>query len=221
MIERPSFSLRLRFLVLAGLAWALTEVVFGSLLSGSCPRGMAGSILTGTALFFIAAAREAGGFPALLMPLALAVAGKVAGAALLGRPVLHGSVLNPSYAYATEVLALAVVAGMAGRRLAKPGYAIAAGAGSALAAAALFVPVGLATGAAACIHPASGLPLSIVHAPVAMAIAAATVPLGRAVGIRAMSGLARTPAGYGVRRFGLDLASAATAAAVLAAHAAF
>ena len=212
-------SLSFRFLLVLGLAWALVEVAFGSVLKAGCPRGMTGSVLTGTAMLFISAAWHTRARAAVLVPLALAVVGKAVGAAALGRPVLGGAVLNPGYAYVMEVVALVAVVGLVGqRRMARLPAAALAGAGAGLAAPLLFLPVGMFTGAKACTHAATGLPLAVVYAPLAVAISAVTVPLGRTLALRVQAWI-RADRPYRVRPgVALNLASAVALLALIVAH---
>jgi hypothetical protein len=106
------------------------------------------------------------------------------------------------------MLALVVVLRILGsRRVSRLPYAMAAGALGGAAAIGLFLPVGLVTGNAACVHAASGLPLAVYHAPVALALSMATVPLGRLLGQHAAA-WADAPAASALRpRLVLDLLS--------------
>lgn len=185
--EKRRRNLQLRFLVVVGLAWAFTEVTFGTLVTASCPRGMTGSVLTGAALLFLSAAYYSGASRWMLaVPLLLAMGARAAGAAALGRPMLSGAVANPCYAYAMELVALIVVLALAdARKMGRLHYAAAAGGVAGLLAANLFVPVGHVTGIAACIHEPTGLPLAIHYAPIAVVLSAVGVPLGRALGLKA------------------------------------
>ncbi len=185
--EEPRRTLYLRFVVIVGLVWAFTEVAFGSLVSASCPRGMTGSVLTGTALLFLSTAYYAGKTCWMLfLPLLLAMGAKTAGAVALGRPVLSGAVANPCYAYVMELVALFALLTLANpRKMSRLPYAALVGGVAGLLATNLFVPVGFVTGIPACIHEPTGMPLAIHYAPVAVMLSAVTVPLGRALGLRA------------------------------------
>jgi len=211
-----------RFLIVVGLVWAFTEIAFGTLVTANCPRGMTGSVLAGTSMLFISAAYYSGAGAWLLLPLGLTVAVKALGAAALGRSVLSGAVLNPSYAYATEVLALVVVVALVGaRRMTRLPCGAAAGALTGLLAANLFLPVGHLTGFAACIHTGSGLPLAIYYAPVAAGISVVAVPLGHAVGCRAITWMGQEQARALSPRAVLNAASVAALVAVVAAQMVF
>jgi len=191
--QEPRWTLHLRFVVVVGLVWAFTEVAFGSLVTASCPRGMTGSVLTGTALLFVSTAYYTGAARwMLVLPLLLAMGAKTAGAAALGRPILSGAVANPCYAYVMEVVALVVVLALAdSRKMGRLPYAAAAGALAGLLAVNLFVPVEHVTGVPPCIHEPTGMLLAIHYAHIAVALSAVTVPLGRALGLRARAWMTR------------------------------
>lgn len=174
-----SRRLPLGTLIALGSVWGLAEAGLGLAIE-SCARVVSGSIMTGVALFFISAAwartrRVAG--PAIVTAIALVF--KLFDAVWLGLPVKSGAIGNPMFAFVTEAAAFVVIAlliaeawknRVAGRA--------ALGGLSALAAVNLFPLVKIATGIPACVAPGSAMPLSLVYAPIAVGVAAATVPLG-------------------------------------------
>lgn len=164
-------------LVLGGL-WGLSEAALGMHLR-VCASTVSGSLMTGAALFFLAAAwtvsprvRTAAAM------VAVAASFKLLDALLLGLPVLHGAIGNPIFAIVMEGAAFVLIATVVSRSLA--GQAVgqgAIGALSALVAVNLFPLVKYATGVSACVTGTS-YPLSLYYAPIAVALSALTVPLG-------------------------------------------
>jgi hypothetical protein len=179
----------LGFLIVCGSAWGLAEAGLGLALE-SCAKLASGSIMTGVALFFVAAAwartrRVAG--PALVVGLALAF--KLFDALLLGLPIKHGAVANPMFAFVTEGLALLIIVPFlanAWKRKAA-GQAFLGGT-SALLAASLFPLVKFATGIPACVVPGGTTALSLTYAPLAVGISLITVPLGFLVAAKSAEG---------------------------------
>jgi hypothetical protein len=174
-------SRRLPFgtLIALGSAWGLAEAGLGLALE-TCARFVSGSIMTGIALFFISAAwartkRIAG--PAIVTAIALAF--KLLDAVWLGLPVKNGAIGNPMFAFVTEAAVFIVIAPLIAEawRSRFAGRA-ALGGLSALAAVNLFPLVRFATGIPACVAPGTTMPLSLVYAPIAVAVSALTVPLG-------------------------------------------
>jgi hypothetical protein len=164
-------------LVLGGV-WGLSEAALGMYLR-QCASTVSGSVMTGAALFFLAAAW-------ILSPRAVTVAAMVAVAAgfklfdalLLGLPVLHGAIGNPIFAIVMEGAAFVLIVSVVSKALAGKavGQGLIGGLG-ALVAVNLFPLVKFATGVAPCVTGTS-YPLSLYYAPVAVALSALTVPLG-------------------------------------------
>ena len=164
-------------LVLGGL-WGLSEAALGMYLR-QCASTVSGSLMTGAALFFLAAAWT-------ISPRATTAAAMVAVAAsfklfdalLLGLPVLHGAIGNPIFAIAMEGAAFVLIASVVGKALAGKavGQGVVGGL-SALVAVNLFPLVKLATGVVPCVTGTS-YPLSLYYAPIAVGLSMLTVPLG-------------------------------------------
>ena len=178
-------------LVLGGL-WGLSEAALGMYLR-QCASTISGSLMTGAALFFLAAAWA-------VAPAVRTVAGMVAVAALfklfdallLGLPVLHGAIANPIFAIPMEGAAfLLIVSIVRGELAARPLGRGLAGGLSALIAVNVFPLVRFATGIAACKVPGTAVPLSLYYAPIAITLAALTVPAGAWFGAKAASVEAR------------------------------
>jgi hypothetical protein len=168
-------------LVLGGL-WGLSEAALGMYLR-QCASTVSGSLMTGAALFYLAAAWALSPRvrTAALM-VAAAVAFKLLDALLLGLPVLHGAIGNPIFAFVMEGAAFALIVSVISRSLAaKPlGQGIAGGL-AALTAVNLFPLVKYATGVAPCVTGTS-YPLSLYFAPIAVGLSFLTVPLGMQAG---------------------------------------
>jgi hypothetical protein len=176
-----------------GSFWGLTEAALGLFLR-QCASTVSGSIMTGTALFFLAAAWALSPRLRTLAAMAGLAAGfKLFDALLLGLPVLHGAVANPLFAIAVEGAAFALLIGVVSRSITAkaPGQALTGGL-AALVSVNLFPLVKLVTGVAPCVAGTS-YPLSLYYAPIAVALAALTVPLGLRAGA-ALAALEARPA---------------------------
>jgi hypothetical protein len=193
--------------IVLGSVWGLAEAGLGLALQ-SCARLASGSIMTGTAIFFLAGsrlrARRAWG-PALAVALAMGL--KLFDAALLRLPIKSGAIGNPMFAIVVAgaaIVGLFAVFGRAAGRSLRGRMLLGAAAG--LLSAAVFPAVKLATGIPACVLPGTALPLSIAFAPIAVATGALAVPLA----YRFVAGFEAWEA----RRPGLRLVIPAAAAAV-------
>jgi hypothetical protein len=164
-------------LVLGGL-WGLSVAALGMGLR-QCASTVSGSVMTGAALFFLAAAWAVSPRvrTAVLM-VAVASGFKLFDALLLGLPILHGAIGNPIFAIAMEGAAFVLIVSVIRRSLAgkAAGQGLAGGL-AALVAVNLFPLVKYATGVAACVT-GTGYPLSLYYAPIAVALSALSVPLG-------------------------------------------
>lgn len=170
--------------LIIGSVWGFGEVALGVGLR-SCAHMVSGSLMTGVALFFLAAAWVASSRNLLIPLLVVLIASffKLFDAVLLSLPVRHGAIGNPIFAFWLEGLAFIALIGIFHRTgWTKNSSRALLGGGSALVAVALFPLVKFATGIPACVHPATALPLSIFFAPVAIAVSAITVPLGFVAG---------------------------------------
>lgn len=178
-------------LVLGGL-WGLSEAALGMYLR-QCASTVSGSVMTGAALFFLAAAWTISPRAATAaVMIGIAAGFKLFDALLLGLPVLHGAIGNPIFAIVMEGAAFVLIVSVVSRSLAaKPAGQGLAGGLSALVAVNLFPLVKLATGVAPCVTGTS-YPLSLYYAPIAVALSALTVPLGVLAGgaLRASAGAA-------------------------------
>jgi hypothetical protein len=176
-----------------GSLWALSEAALGMYLR-QCASTMSGSIMTGAALFFLAAAWALSPRVRTIAVMAgLAVAFKLFDALLLGLPVLHGAIGNPIFAIVMEAAAFVLIVSVISRALA--GRALGQGLSGGLAALVavnVFPLVKYATGVPACVTGTS-YPLSLYYAPIAVALSVLTVPLGLLAG-HALAGLEFRPA---------------------------
>jgi hypothetical protein len=162
-----------------------------------CASTVSGSLMTGAALFFLAAAWAVSPRARTVAAMiGLAAGFKLFDALLLGLPVLHGAIGNPIFAIVMEGAAFALIIGVVSRSVAAkvPGQGLAGGL-SALVAVNLFPLVKYATGVAPCVTGTS-YPLALYYAPIAVALAALTVPLGLRAGA-AVAALEARPARLG------------------------
>lgn len=165
--------------VMLGAVWGLSEAGLGMWLR-SCASFLSGSLMTGAALFFIAAAwfvsRRILGVALIV---AIACLFKMFDALLLSLPIQHGAVGNPIFAFLVEGLAFLVLFSLfAKKQKRKTGRQAILGGMSALLAVNLFPLVKFATGVPACVFPGTTMPLSLYYAPVAVVLSSVTVPLG-------------------------------------------
>lgn len=172
-------------IVMLGAVWGFAEAGLGLGLE-KCASLASGSIMTGVALLFIAAAwvltrRVA----SIVLMVALVALMKLFDAFLLGLPVKHGAVANPIFAFWMEALAFLLVIALIKESLTQKRHGQAAlGAGAALLAVNLFPLVKFATGIPACVVAGTGYPLSLYYAPIAVGLSIITVPAGFWLGER-------------------------------------
>lgn len=182
----------LGLMIVLGSVWGLSEAGLGMGLR-SCAAFVSGSIMTGVALFFMAAgwvvSRKASG---VLLMVFIASVFKMFDALLLSLPVKHGAIGNPIFAFFMEAAALILLVSVVRDKVAqKPaGQALVGGVAAALAVN-LFPLVKYATGVPACVAAGTGYPLSLYYIYVAVLVSCATVPLGFLAGARIESFAAR------------------------------
>jgi len=165
--------------IMLGSVWGLSEAALGMGLR-SCASLVSGSVMTGVALFFIAAGwAVTKRFSEVVLLIVIASLIKMFDAFLLSLPIRHGAVANPIFAFLAEGAAFLVFVAIIKSTLVqkRSGQAILGGA-SALVAVCLFPLVRFATGIPACVYPGSRIPLSLYFAPLAVALSLFTVPLG-------------------------------------------
>ena len=183
-------------ILVLGSLWGLSEAALGMFLR-QCASTVSGSVMTGAALFFLAAAWALSPRArTVALMVGLAAGFKLFDALLLGLPVLHGAIGNPIFAIVVEGAAFALIVSVVSRSVtAKAAGQGLAGGLSALVAVNLFPLVKFATGVAPCVT-GTAYPLSLYYAPIAVALSALTVPLGLRAGA-ALAGLATRPARLG------------------------
>jgi len=179
-------------LVLGGL-WGLSEAALGMYLR-QCASTVSGSLMTGAALFFLAAAWAVSPRVKTAALMVVIAAGfKLFDALLLGLPILHGAIGNPIFAMVMEGAAFALIVSIINRSLSGKAFGQGVMGGlAALVAVNLFPLVKLATGVAPCVTGTS-YPLSLYYAPIAVAAAVLAVPLGFRAGAF-LAGLEDRPA---------------------------
>jgi len=175
----------LGIVIMLGAVWGFSEATLGMGLR-SCASFFSGAIMTGVALFFIAASwvltRNIFGIALLVVVASLF---KMFDALLLSLPIQHGAVANPIFAFFMEGVAFLVLISIFNEKPKKKigGQALLGGM-SALLAVNLFPLVKYATGIPACVIPGTGYPLSLYYAPLAVFLSFVTVPLALRVGAK-------------------------------------
>ena len=186
--------------IVLGSVWGLSEAALGMGLR-SCAAFVSGAVMTGAALFFLAAgwmvSRKASG---VFLMVFIASVFKMFDALLLSLPLKHGAIGNPIFAFFMEAAAFIVIVSIISEKVIKKpvGQALLGGLAAVLAVN-LFPLVKYATGVPACVVAGTGYPLSLYYIHFAVLISAVTVPLGIWVGSRAgafQSGLVQTHAKY-------------------------
>jgi len=179
------FRSHMAIAVILGSLWGMSEVILGAGIQ-ACARTVSGSLMTGVALFFIAAAWVATkNYHIPVLVVLIACLFKLFDAVLLSLPVLHGAIGNPIFAFLLEgftILLLVAIFRKQGWQ--KRSSRALLGAGAALIAVLMFPLVKYATGIPACLYPGTSVPLSIFFAPVAIVLSAFTVPAGFVAGER-------------------------------------
>ncbi len=175
----------LGLLIALGSVWGLSEAGLGMGLR-NCAAFVSGSIMTGVALFFMAAgwavSRRASG---VLLMVLIASAFKLFDALLLSLPINHGAIGNPIFAFFMEAAALLLLVSVVKDKLAqKPAGQVLLGGLAAAVAVNLFPLVRYATGVPACVVSGTGYPLSLYYIHVAVLVSCVTVPLGFLAGAK-------------------------------------
>ncbi len=175
----------LGIVVMLGAVWGFSEAALGMWLR-SCASLFSGSIMTGFALFFIAASwiltRR---ILAVAMLIVVASLFKMFDALLLSLPIQHGAITNPIFAFLMQGVAFIVLISIfTEKRKHRVGSQALLGGMTALLAVNLFPLVKYATGIPACVVQGTGYPLSLYYAPLAVFISFITVPLGLWAGVK-------------------------------------
>jgi hypothetical protein len=182
----------LGLVIVLGSVWGLSEAALGMGLR-NCAAVVSGSVMTGVALFFMAAgwvvSRRISGVLLLAM---IASFFKMFDALLLSLPIKHGAIGNPIFAFFMEAIAFVLLVSIVKDKMVqKPtGQALLGGMAAALAVN-LFPLVKYATGVPACAVPGTGYPLSLYYIHVAALASLVTVPLGFRAGAKMETFVAR------------------------------
>jgi hypothetical protein len=169
----------LGMMVVLGSIWGLSEAALGMGLR-SCAAIISGSIMTGIALFFMAAGwtvsrRIFGMFLMVLM----ASFFKMFDALLLSLPIRHGAIGNPIFAFFMEAIAFVFFISIIRKKIIqKPAGQALLGGMAAVLAVNLFPLVKYGTGTPACVAPGTSYPLSLYYIHFAVLASFITVPLG-------------------------------------------
>ncbi len=175
----------LGMIIMLGSVWGLSEAALGMGLR-SCAAHISGSLMTGVALFFMAAgwvvSRRISG---VFLMVVVAAFFKMFDALLLSLPIRHGAIGNPIFAFFMEAAALIVLVAIIKEKIIrKPaGQALLGGLAASLAAN-LFPLVKYATGIPACVVTGTGYPLSLYYIHFAVLASVVTVPLGFLAGAK-------------------------------------
>jgi hypothetical protein len=169
----------LALIIATGSVWGMTEFLFGLGLQ-KCATLYTGAILTGLAFFWISFTWSVTrSIVPVIMIVAIAVAFKLLDALLLPVAWNHGSVINPMFAFVTQMVAFVLLISLFRKVFSKgPIYRSLLGAGAAIIAVAIFPLVKFATGVPACLYASTNTPLVYHTAPVAIVLSMITVPLG-------------------------------------------
>jgi hypothetical protein len=182
-VNKPIPKSYLGMVVVLGSVWGLSEAALGMGLR-SCAAFVSGSIMTGVALFFMAAGwvvskRVIGVFFMVL----IAAFFKMFDALLLSLPLKHGAIGNPIFAFVMEAIAFVFIISILKEKMTKkPGGQALLGGLAAVLAVNLFPLVKFATGIPACVAPGTGYPLSLYYIHFAVLVSLLSVPLGFWVG---------------------------------------
>ena len=184
-MDKPATKSYLGLTIALGAVWGLAEAALGMGLR-SCTVMVSGAVMTGVALFFMAAGwmltRRILGVVLMIL---IAAGFKMFDALLLGYALNHGAIGNPIFSFVMEGLAFLVIVAVLKRTLIqKPAGQALAGGMAALLATNLFPLVRFATGVPACVVAGTGYPLSLYYIHIAGAVSMATVPLGFWLGAR-------------------------------------
>ena len=167
------------YLIVIGFLWGLSEVILNIFFRSVIKISFGGSILAGLAFFFICwAYRLTGKISSIFVILAMVVPIKLLSAFFMGLPIMHGSIINPIYAYFTQVGAFLLFIVPMNKKF---GIGITknaiGGAVSGFSAAMLFPLVKYFTGVPACVVVGTMIPVAFKYSPLTAAIAALVVPL--------------------------------------------
>jgi hypothetical protein len=209
-MERSASKPYLSAMIVLGTLWGLSEAALGMGLR-SCAAAVSGSLMTGAALFFLAAgwtlSKRVAGVAVMVLVAALF---KMSDAFLLSLPLNHGAIGNPIFAFVMEAVAFVVLVSILKEKMAsRPSGQALLGGFSAVLAANLFPLVKYATGVPACVAAGTGVPLSLYYIHFAVLASMVTVPLGVWTGSRIAILEARLAEVWAERRLRLILAPAA------------
>lgn len=175
----------LGMIIMLGSVWGLSEAALGMGLR-SCAAHISGSLMTGVALFFMAAgwvvSRRISG---VFLMVVVAAFFKMFDALFLSLPIRHGAIGNPIFAFFMEAIAFVLLVSIIKEVMIRKavGQALLGGLAAAMAAN-LFPLVKYATGIPACVVTGTGYPLSLYYVYFAILASIVTVPLGFLAGAR-------------------------------------
>jgi hypothetical protein len=200
----------LGLMIVLGSVWGLSEAALGMGLR-SCSAFVSGSLMTGAALFFLAAGwviskRTSG----LIVMVIIASFFKMFDALLLSLPLNHGAIGNPIFAFLMEAVAFIIFVSIIREKIIKrPAGQALLGSLSAVLAANLFPLVRYATGVPACVVAGTGYPMSLYYIHFAVLASMISVPVGFWLGSKAKSFESRMIKARSESRLALVLSPAA------------
>lgn len=209
-MDKADSNSYLSMVIVLGSVWGLSEAALGMGLR-SCAAFVSGSLMTGAALFFLAAgwmvSKRAFGVVVMVL---IASFFKMFDALLLSLPLKHGAIGNPIFAFFMAAMAFVILVSIVSEKVfKKPAGQALLGGLSAVLAVNLFPLVKYATGVPACVAAGTGYPLSLYYIHFAVLASMVTVPLGIWVGTRVESFGSRMAKVHAKQRLGLILSPVA------------
>ncbi|MBP7461780.1 MAG: hypothetical protein KBA26_10865 [Candidatus Delongbacteria bacterium] len=182
----------MRYILSFGLLWGLAESIIPWVLKAGCPGTSIGSLMAGLAFFFLAGSYfSSHRMSAPLMIAVIAAIIKLTGLTIRHAAIPTGLWLNPIGAYALQAILFRL--GMQFRNRSSSLQILATGIISG-GLAGLFYPTVIGMmGQSACIHPDSGIAVSVYYAPLTAAIAGPASLAGYHIGRFLYSGHQRLP----------------------------
>ncbi len=209
-MNKPLPKSSIGVVILLGSIWGLSEAALGMGLR-SCAAFVSGSLMTGAALFFLAAgwivSRRV---LSVFLMVVIASLFKMFDALLLSLPLNHGAIGNPIFAFFMEAAALVVIIFVVSEKIRqKPAGQALMGGMAAVFAVNLFPLVKYATGVPACVVPGTGYPLSLYYIYFAVLVSMVTVPVGFLAGAKLRSFESRLILAYSRKNLDAVLSPAA------------
>lgn len=184
-LQKNSLKANIGIIIILGSLWGFSEAALGMGLR-RCAASVSGSLMSGAALFFIAAgwivSKRISG---IILMVLIAACFKMFDALILSLPLKHGAIGNPIFAFFMEGAAFLVLIFIIKEKiLKKPAGQALLGGLAAVLAVNLFPLVKYATGVPACVAQGTTYPLALYFIHFAVLTSIITVPLGFYVGAK-------------------------------------